>query len=71
MLEGEYNGHIDDVQIVETILREFLGGCVPDGAGGEYKWYTDSEGGSGGWDGVERQRKLTLLLGRCMREGGL
>lgn len=70
MLEAEYNGHIDDLKVVNEILREFLGACIPDGAGGDYKWYADSEG-EGGWEGTERQRKLTLLLGRCLREGGM
>jgi hypothetical protein len=58
---------------VEEILKEFLGGCIPDGAGGEYKWWTwgDDDIGVDGWEGTERQRRLTQLLGKCMREGAI
>jgi len=78
-LEAEYNGYITDVGVVESILKEFLGGCIPDGAGGEYKWWTwtgddeqrDSDIGNDSWEGTERQRRLTQLLGRCMREGAI
>ena len=72
LLEAEYSGHISDTKVAESILREFLEGCIPEGAGGEYKWYTESEPeGDGNWEGAERHRKLTLLLGKCMKEGGL
>jgi hypothetical protein len=69
ILEAEYTGHLSHIKVVEEILKEFLNGCIPDGGGGEYKWILwDDEDSSEEWDGTERVRKVTQMLGRCMRE---
>ena len=68
-------------EVVETILKEFLEGCIPDNAGGERKWAiwsnTKSEDGGGGkestrgWEGTERIRRSTQMLTSCMRESSI
>lgn len=79
--ESAVNG-IESLEVVETILKEFLEGCIPDNAGGRRKWAiwpdTKSEDGRGdgrnsarGWEGTERIRKSTQMLTSCMRESSI
>lgn len=76
ILEAEYTGPVDDEQVCESILKEILAGCIPDGAGGERKWATWTEGSSSsnsggnewGSDGTERQRRVVQMLVTAMRD---
>jgi len=78
-LEAEYDTTSpDDTEVQKEILKEFLEGCLGDVAGTR-KWgvwdrpadnneekaeYDD------GWEGLERNKRVTEVLCRCLREGG-
>jgi hypothetical protein len=75
-LEAEYADSSSEsgaLDVIETILKEFLLGCIPDHAGGERRWWIwdEGEGSKDGWEGSERTRRATQLLGRCLRENGI
>lgn len=69
--------------MARTVLRECLAGCVPDVLGGERRFHEWEDGGKEGkesaaggargagdkgWEGVERTRRMTMLLAKCLRE---
>ncbi|TXT07299.1 hypothetical protein VHUM_03469 [Vanrija humicola] len=78
LLEGEWEGaRADEAGGAEAVLREFLLGCVPEGVVGETKFFTWAKdggsadpalGGAEGWVGVEKSRRMTMLLARALRE---
>lgn len=72
VLEAEYSDDTGmEAEVVETILKEFLEGCIPDHAGGERKWYIWDEGEDSEWEGTEKSRKATQLLARCLRDSAV
>lgn len=78
LLEGEWEGaRAEEGGGAEAVLREFLLGCVPEGVVGETKFFTwakdggsedPTAGGAEGWVGVEKSRRMTMLLARALRE---
>ncbi|KAL1406930.1 hypothetical protein Q8F55_006342 [Vanrija albida] len=78
LLEGEWEGaRPEEGGGAEAVLREFLLGCVPEGVVGETRFFTwakdggsedPSLGGAEGWVGVEKSRRMTMLLARALRE---
>ncbi|KAK4687595.1 hypothetical protein P7C73_g2510, partial [Tremellales sp. Uapishka_1] len=59
-----------DYDVDENVLRDFLSGCIPDGVDGERKWFL-FEGDDERWEGLEKFRRESELLGRCLRESSL
>ena len=67
---------------IETILKEFMLGCLPENVKGTKRFIMWDEtkkrstgpgmpDGAAGWQGIERTRRATFLFARCLREGSL
>lgn len=73
-IEAEYPGQ-EDSSLTRNVLHEVLEDCVPGNIGGERTYHSwplaaGEEAEEGAWEGVERTRRVTMALARCLRETG-